>query len=73
MDESLTDAQIMKILSLVDLENWFATLSAGLDTELGNLGDKLSGGQRQRLALARVLLKRDMQLLVLDEASAALD
>jgi len=40
---------------------------------LGTHGDKLSGGQKQRLAIARVLLKKNLKLLVLDEATAALD
>jgi len=37
------------------------------------MGDKLSGGQRQRLAVARILLKKELKLLILDEATAALD
>lgn len=73
VDENITDQQIMDVISLVDLNHWFTSLSHGLDTELGNMGDKLSGGQRQRLAVARILLKKDLKLLILDEATAALD
>ena len=47
-------------------------LPDGLATMVGDRGVKLSGGQRQRIAIARAFLK-DAPILLLDEATAALD
>ena len=57
-------------LFITDLEDQNG--NTGYDAQVGERGVKLSGGQRQRVALARVMLK-DAPILVLDEASSALD
>jgi ATP-binding cassette subfamily B protein len=48
------------------------TLPQGMATVVGDRGTKVSGGQRQRIAIARAFLK-DAPILLLDEATAALD
>ena len=47
-------------------------MPAGLHTVIGENGSVISGGQRQRIALARALYK-DFEILIMDEATAALD
>jgi subfamily B ATP-binding cassette protein MsbA len=47
-------------------------LPEGIDSEVGDNGNRLSGGQRQRLAIARAIYK-NAPILILDEATSALD
>lgn len=67
-----TNEQILSALEAAGATEFISNLTDGLDTMVGDRGVMLSGGQRARISLARALLK-DPDLLILDEASAALD
>ena len=68
----MDNERIKDILGKVSLKNWVESLPDGLDTVLGEGGDKLSGGQKQRIGIARALYK-EADVLFLDEATSALD
>lgn len=63
---------LMQFIQEYGFEQYFSKLPQGLLTILGEEGINLSGGQKQIVALARVLYKKP-QLLILDEATSAMD
>ena len=71
-ESEIDDDKVWKALEMAQLKDFVEDLEDGLDTRVGEWGVKFSGGQRQRIAIARALYN-DPDILIMDEATAALD
>ncbi|MFI8491775.1 ABC transporter ATP-binding protein [Peribacillus butanolivorans] len=67
-----TDDEITESAKAANAHDFIRAFPNGYNSQIGERGVKLSGGQKQRIAIARALLKSP-QIIILDEATAALD
>ena len=68
----ITEEQLNEVIHMAQLDKVIDKLPDGLDTIVGEHGDKLSGGQKQRISIARAII-RDPKVIIFDEATSALD
>ncbi|WP_289024599.1 ABC transporter ATP-binding protein [uncultured Salegentibacter sp.] len=70
--DQATEDEIIEALKIANAWEFVKELPEGLNTKIGDSGNKLSGGQKQRLSIARAVLKNP-PIMILDEATSALD
>ena len=71
-EEGIDRGRVIEALEAANLSAMIKELPDGIDSMVGDNGNRLSGGQRQRLAIARAIYK-NAPILILDEATSALD
>ena len=71
-NDNASDEAIIEALKVANAWEFVKDLPEGINTNIGDSGNKLSGGQKQRLSIARAVLKSP-PIMVLDEATSALD
>ncbi|MDT0556805.1 ABC transporter ATP-binding protein [Patiriisocius hiemis] len=71
-NENATEEEIIEALKIANAWEFVSQLPEGINTNVGDSGNKLSGGQKQRLSIARAVLKNP-PIMILDEATSALD
>ena len=69
---SATNEEVIDALKIANAWEFVKDLPKGMETNIGDSGNKLSGGQKQRLSIARAVLKNP-PIMILDEATSALD
>ena len=67
-----TDEEVTRAAKIARCDEFIDRMPDGIDTVIGENGERLSGGERQRISIARALLK-DAPIILMDEATASLD
>lgn len=67
-----TDEDVTRVAKIARCDEFIDRMPDGIDTVIGENGERLSGGERQRISIARALLK-DAPIILMDEATASLD
>lgn len=67
-----TDEEILHAAKIARCDEFIQRMPDGIDTLIGENGERLSGGERQRISIARAILK-DAPVILMDEATASLD
>ncbi|MBJ7881813.1 ABC transporter ATP-binding protein [Gelidibacter salicanalis] len=70
--QNATDDEVIEALKIANAWEFVKDLPKGIESNIGDSGNKLSGGQKQRLSIARAVLKNP-PIMILDEATSALD
>jgi ATP-binding cassette subfamily B protein len=70
--DKVPDPKIWEALETANAAEFVRKMPAGLDTLLGEHGNKISGGQKQRLSIARAVV-RDPKVIIFDEATSSVD
>ena len=66
------DEEIFRAAKIARCDEFIEKMPQGIDTIIGENGERLSGGERQRISIARAILK-DAPIILMDEATASLD
>ncbi len=70
--KGVTDEEVARVAKIARCDEFIDRMPEGMETVIGENGERLSGGERQRISIARAILK-DAPIILMDEATASLD